>query len=296
MSVTTKLTLFGALAIALAAAAWLMWQGAGEEPTATPQALALPQPANEAEARAEKRAADDAALAHIAAESAAEQTFLPAEAPPGFEPVPPAPASAPQPPPGHSFTAFHGQMQTGRMAAADYPSVADAESADGYEWVSAASGVGALAAQGASANGRTWSFGWIGATPAADVGTDRGVSAGPGRRDARAQRPPAAVAVAGGRGATAADRRLARRCRHRPDAAGCQDRRAVPRAGGLASLGANAGLRHPDVGRSRRRLAPSARRPRRCGWPLRSRHARLCGQRSPRGALGADRGRLRACR
>lgn len=169
MSGTTKLTLFGALAIALAATAWLTWQGAGEEPTATPQALALPQPASEAEATAEKRAAAAAALAHIAAESAAEQTFLPAEAPPGFEPAPPAPASAPQPPPGHSFTAFHGEMKTGRMTAADYPSVADAESADGYEWVSAASGVGALAAQGASANGRNWSFGWIGATPAADV-------------------------------------------------------------------------------------------------------------------------------
>ena len=125
--------------------------------------------------------------------------------------------------------------------------------------------------------------------------TDRGVSAGPRRRDARAQQPPAAVASAGGRSATAADRRLARRCRHRSHAACRQDRRAVPRTGGVASLGKNRGLRHPDVGRSRRHLAPGTRGPRRRGRPLRSRHARLCRQRSPRRALGVDRGGLRAC-
>ena len=165
----TKLTALGALAIALAAISWLAWHGEREEPTETPQALALPTPATEAEAAAAEREANEAALAYIAAESAAEPALPAIEAPPGFEPAAQPPAISPQPLPGHSFTTFHGEMKTARMTPADYTASTDAGDADPYEWLSAADAIGKLAEQAADANGRDWSFGWIGATSTAEV-------------------------------------------------------------------------------------------------------------------------------
>ena len=165
----TKLIALGALAIALAAVSWLAWQGEREERPATPQALVLPTPATEAEAAAAEREANDAALAHIAAESAGEPALPAIEAPPGFEPAAQPPETAPRPAPSHSFTAFHGEMKTARMTAADYASSAEAEAADAYAWLKAADAIGKLAEQAAGANDRDWAFGWIGTTQMAEV-------------------------------------------------------------------------------------------------------------------------------
>ena len=108
--------------------------------------------------------AKEAALALIAAESAGSSPPR-IEAPPNFNAATADAESAqqPKPPPGAAFTTFHGEMAKGRMTAADYP-LDDTPTPVPLH----ADGIAALAAQ-AKAAGRPWTFGWVFATPTADL-------------------------------------------------------------------------------------------------------------------------------
>lgn len=154
----------GAVAVIAAAAVWLMSNGVQNQ-TQPPLDVRPLQPLVEAaQAVDAERAANDAALAHIAAENEAGSAAPAIDAPPGFQPTSTSPAEPPQPPPGYSFTTFHGQMKKGRLAAASVPDQAQASAS--HEWLAAPGTLRALAEQPAS---RDWTFGWIGVARDAHV-------------------------------------------------------------------------------------------------------------------------------
>ena len=159
MSKLARWNAVGALAVAVAAAGWMMWGSPGATPPDVLAAVELPTPVTQAAERQAKQVAAE----YIAAESDAGPNPPAIEAPPGFKPSASPPAGQPQPPDGYSFTAFHGEMKKGRVAATSR--VGESETSATYDWLAVAD-VDALSAQSSS---RSSTFGWVGLRADADL-------------------------------------------------------------------------------------------------------------------------------
>ena len=156
-------------------------------------------------------------------------------------------------------------------------------------------GVDALAAQ-AAANGRGWSFGWIGLSAGRAAGRTGSGARGRGRRGGRRGGAAAPRAAARRRGAARGDRPAAGRRRGGGDAGGGQAPRVRRRPGRRLGSRPDAGVRDADGGRRRRPLeARTHVLGRRCR-SLRSADPRLRGERDPRRPGSARDRRLRARR
>ena len=113
-----------------------------------------------------------ATVGQIAAESAgddddvAHDTQERVEAPPGFAPgARSIGESVSNPPDGFEFTAFHGEMSTGRMTPLDV--VPPPDPIADQPWLATGTGARGLAGQ-AMAAGRDWTFGWVAINADAD--------------------------------------------------------------------------------------------------------------------------------